>query len=107
MYRTSLLVTLLVTLAPPVLANGIGMATAWKDTLLDQKQCIDRAKLALWRSGFWQNMTVEPRSVSAESPSYTAKIRCFPETKTVIFAVAGEDSVMAEQLQHRISQNFE
>ena len=106
MYRISWLTTLLVTLAAPVLANGIGMSTAWQDIPIDQTQCLDRAKLTLWRSGFWQNFTIGLNSISAEAHGYIASIRCFPEKQTVIFVVAGQDSAKAEELQNLINKNF-
>ena len=100
------ILTVLVTFAPPAWANGIGISTAWQETQLDREQCLSRAQLALWRSGFWQNLKTELRSVAAEAQGYQAVIRCLPETQTVLFTVAGRDSVQAEEFQVLISKNF-
>ncbi len=106
MSRISWLTTFLVTLATPALANGIGMSTTWQDIQLDRTQCLHRAKLSLWRSGFWQNTTIDRSSISAENRDYTAAIRCFPEKQTVVFVVAGQDSAKADDLKNLISKNF-
>jgi hypothetical protein len=106
MYRISWLTAIFMLLAVPAFANGIGMSTSWQDMDLEPTQCLRQARVALWRSGFWQNMTTGLRSISAETSGYTATIRCLPEKQTVLFSVAGQDSEKAEELQSLISRNF-
>jgi hypothetical protein len=77
--------------APPAATADTAVATRWRQMQLDQADCVNWARMAIFRTGFEK---AEPGSqtMSGKKGEYTASIRCLSEQRMIFFVVAGPDA---------------
>jgi len=90
----------------PAYAIPPAIITSWQETLLSERQCLQRAEIALRDAGFSDSFDIVQQSVFGNRGEYTASIRCIPDKEMVFFVVVGCDYEERERLINFIKANF-
>ncbi|MGC9526740.1 MAG: hypothetical protein ACP5D7_14495 [Limnospira sp.] len=80
--------------------------TSWQETLLTERQCLQRAEIALRDAGFSESFEIVEQSIFGNRGEYTASIRCLSDQEIVFFIVVGYDDNERERLINSIQANF-
>lgn len=79
----------------------------WQHTMLDRKECLERAESSIRDSGFYAEVDFDDDSVQGTNDNkYTGFIRCVTSESLVFFRITGSKASTRDQLLDKLQKNF-